>query len=365
MKIEKIRLEKFSVFKDAEFAFSPGINVLIGANGTGKSHLLKSLYCLLKTAERPDFERERAQWELRPREDLLREKLSNVFRPVGAGGVGRLVNRRVGRATARLTMTTDAGVAKAELSTLGKVSCGAYDVNPSGRSIFIPSREVLSVCSSLRSAYESVNLSFDETYYDLTRELLRPTLRGRRGEAAERMVAPLQQVIGGSVYEENGIFYVSTGDGEIEAHLLAEGWRKIASVCRLILNGSLFKNSVLFWDEPEANLNPRLTKPVCELLRRLAAGGVQVFLSTHDYLLSSELSLAMEYRKQQARELDCEIRFFGLSRSADGGVVPQPGTTLADLTDNPILAEFADHYDRENALLDKAVAATRKITAAA
>jgi Recombinational DNA repair ATPase (RecF pathway) len=30
-----------------EFAFSPGLNVIIGKNGTGKTHLLKVLYALL------------------------------------------------------------------------------------------------------------------------------------------------------------------------------------------------------------------------------------------------------------------------------------------------------------------------------
>jgi predicted ATP-dependent endonuclease of OLD family len=41
MKLKKVELEKFCAFKKANFEFSPGINVLIGANGTGKSHLMK------------------------------------------------------------------------------------------------------------------------------------------------------------------------------------------------------------------------------------------------------------------------------------------------------------------------------------
>ena len=41
----------------------------------------------------------------------------------------------------------------------------------------------------------------------------------------------------------------------------------------LIANGSLMKNSVLFWDEPETGLNPRLIKVVADFLFRLAATG--------------------------------------------------------------------------------------------
>ena len=32
----------FTVFDHAEFTFSPGVNVLIGKNGTGKTHVLKA-----------------------------------------------------------------------------------------------------------------------------------------------------------------------------------------------------------------------------------------------------------------------------------------------------------------------------------
>ncbi|MFN0053735.1 MAG: hypothetical protein ACKV0T_16260 [Planctomycetales bacterium] len=34
MKIQTLSLKNFTVFDRAEFEFSPGINVLIGANGT-------------------------------------------------------------------------------------------------------------------------------------------------------------------------------------------------------------------------------------------------------------------------------------------------------------------------------------------
>ena len=50
MPISRLELTDFTVFKTAQFTFSPGINVLIGENGTGKSHVLKALYAT--TSER-------------------------------------------------------------------------------------------------------------------------------------------------------------------------------------------------------------------------------------------------------------------------------------------------------------------------
>ena len=44
MPVTKIKLENFTAFKDLEVEFSPGINALVGANGTGKTHLMKACY---------------------------------------------------------------------------------------------------------------------------------------------------------------------------------------------------------------------------------------------------------------------------------------------------------------------------------
>ena len=44
MALTKVKFENFTAFEDLEVEFSPGINALIGANGTGKTHLMKACY---------------------------------------------------------------------------------------------------------------------------------------------------------------------------------------------------------------------------------------------------------------------------------------------------------------------------------
>ena len=39
-----LHVQNFTVFADATFEFSPGLNVIVGTNGTGKSHVLKLGY---------------------------------------------------------------------------------------------------------------------------------------------------------------------------------------------------------------------------------------------------------------------------------------------------------------------------------
>ena len=46
LNITQIKLENFTVFKNAEINFDKGINIFIGENGTGKTHIMKLLFGL-------------------------------------------------------------------------------------------------------------------------------------------------------------------------------------------------------------------------------------------------------------------------------------------------------------------------------
>ena len=50
-----LRLQNFTAFADATFEFVPGVNVLVGENGTGKTHALKALYGLNDLAVKQTF----------------------------------------------------------------------------------------------------------------------------------------------------------------------------------------------------------------------------------------------------------------------------------------------------------------------
>ena len=44
MNIKSVNIKNFTVFDDFELDLSSGINIIIGKNGTGKTHLLKGIY---------------------------------------------------------------------------------------------------------------------------------------------------------------------------------------------------------------------------------------------------------------------------------------------------------------------------------
>ncbi len=249
------------------------------------------------------------------------------------------MRRRRGRhnATIRLSSGRNAAL-EIKLSTLGTLRTHASGWTGNEKALFLPPHEILAMYEGFVAAYENRELSFDETYRDACVALSAGTLRGPRSARAHDLLAPVEKELGGAVRLVGSRFYLLQPGGVMEAHLVAEGFRKIASIAHLIANGSLSSRGLLFWDEPEANLNPSLIATVVTLVCELARAGTQIFIASHDYLLTQRLSLVAETQKSPP------VRFFGFSREGRGPVVVEPGESLAEIRDNPILAEFARYY---------------------
>ena len=135
-------------------------------------------------------------------------------------------------------------------------------------------------------------------------------------------------------------FFLRSEQGDLEFSLLAEGVRKLALLWLLIRNGTLQPDSILFWDEPETNLNPKLFGVVMDVLLELQRAGVQVFLATHDYVILKELDL----RTTSADK----VAFHSLYREAETGEARCSTTySYLEIHPNAIADTFTDLYDRE------------------
>lgn len=128
--------------------------------------------------------------------------------------------------------------------------------------------------------------------------------------------------------------------GNLEFSLLAEGIRKLGLLWLLIQNGTLLGGSVLFWDEPETNLNPKLFGVLMEILIELQRSGVQIFLATHDYVILKELDLRKKKQDQ--------IAFHSLYRDDESGeILCHTAQNYLGIHKNAIAEAFTDLYDRE------------------
>lgn len=136
------------------------------------------------------------------------------------------------------------------------------------------------------------------------------------------------------------------GRGEFEMGLVSEGYRKLSTIIYLILSGSLNKNSILFWDEPETNMNPKMIEPIVNALIVLAKMGVQIFVTTHDYFVQQSFSMLSEYLSRESENKKIDIRFISLYKKGEN-ILAESGSKLSDLSHNAIMEEFDNLYDRE------------------
>ena len=95
--IRKLAVEGITVFpRQLAFDFVPGINVIVGSNDSGKSHLMKLCYALCKWSEKSPRREFPETWA---EEDRLRRCLLQSF---GAQELASLISRHPAAEQARL-----------------------------------------------------------------------------------------------------------------------------------------------------------------------------------------------------------------------------------------------------------------------
>lgn len=342
--LKSLHVENLTVFPKADFAFGKSLNVVIGENGSGKSHLLKAAYVAIAVSAARSKDGGTDLPSKAQLQTALAEKLQAVFRP---DGLWRLVRRKVGRSKCVLRYEFDTSKLDLEFtfSTVAKTEVSVQTM-PVARveklPVFLPTRELLTIFPGFVSLYETTHLPFEETWRDTCILLGAPLARGPREPKIKTLLVPLEEAMGGSVeLDKSGRFYLNLASGSMEMHLVAEGLRKLASVARLIATGSLLDKGYLFWDEPEANLNPRVIKIVARTMLQLAASGIQVFIATHSLFLLRELHILQQ---REFKKLDS--RCFGLHVGSDGGVTVQQGDTMDEVGSIAALDEDLQQSER-------------------
>jgi ABC-type ATPase involved in cell division len=332
-KLTAIEIENFTAFGVLNQAFSTGVNVIIGVNGTGKTHLLKILYaaCAVTTGE--------------DKEKGFARKLLGVFNPYESR-MTRLIRRQQGLPAASITVRRDdrsylkAVIDNRKADVKDVQVTGANKWQTTGlEAAYIPVKEMLANAPGFLSTVAKREIAFEEVYPDIIKRAYLPKLAGKADQGRSRLLTALQKAIEGKVSSKGEHFFLKNKHGDLEFTLLAEGIRKLALLWLLIQNGTLLAGSVLFWDEPEANLNPSLMGEVVEVILELQRLGVQVFLTTHNYVLLKEFDL----RKKKGDA----IRFLSLFRDESETVIGRSFDTYLDIDPNAISGTFSDLYQRD------------------
>lgn len=342
--LKRMLIKNLTVFPDADLIFGKNLNVIVGENGAGKTHLLKMAYCVLATS----WEEGRKPNSSSPTKTLLQsrlaDKLVNVFRPEA---LGRLARRKQGRERCdvrveflRPELDIAFGFAtnsKSEVS-IETLPEKWLDAAPA----YLPTRELLTIFPNFVAVYDGHYLEFEEIWRDTCVLLGAPLQKGPKEKRIRELLEPLEEAMQGAIeLDKNGRFYLKNSSGRMEMPLVAEGLRKLGMLSRLIATGALLDKGYLFWDEPEANLNPRLIKWLAKTVLDLSSGGIQVFIATHSLFLLRELEILLSTKAYEKSD----AKFFGLHQSDDGVFVNQ-GPSVDEIGDIAALDEELAQSDR-------------------
>ncbi|MGI9283150.1 MAG: AAA family ATPase [Endozoicomonas sp.] len=343
--LNSIRIENLTAFQDAQLQLCPGINIIVGENGCGKSHLLKAAYASLATGVLDARKSPGTAPSKGKLQSAYGEKLVNVFRPEKLGGI--VSNKSIQSCTMSFECTNSQHSVSFEFSARAETEVKINQLPKrwnSEKVVFFPARELMTSYAWLPNTYKNHYLEIDEAYVDTCDLLGALPVKGSREVEAKALLKPLEDAMGGTlVLDKNGRFYLQTGLGrKIEISLLAEGLRKLAMIARLIANGTLLSSGLLFWDEPEANLNPKLIKLLAKSILDLSMNGVQVVCATHSLFLLREIELMAS--KPVYHNLP--QRYFALKPGGDSRVSVEQGGAVDDLETLVLLDEELAQSDR-------------------
>ena len=314
MAIQKIKIENFTVFKDVEIEFSPGVNVFIGENGTGKTHLLKLLFASNTTYSSNYLYR-------------IDELFGYRF---GEKNCWMQINNEPADPW---TITVKNGIIS-EPETNFHVHIG--EKKPS---IFIPAKEVLSIANLERVADEyKSSLNIDITLPKSV-EYAKKLIPDKIPEFALKIAGTLEKIIEGTVFfdESDQSFWIYKTNGlKVPFTAESEGFKKLGFLWQLIMSKSIKENTVLFWDEPEASINPELIPALVDILLELAKNGVQIFVATHDY----NLARYFDVRKNKKTE----VLFLNLIKTENNQVICNSSPDYLGLSENLIEAANAELF---------------------
>lgn len=353
--INSVQLKNFGPLTEIDWQNLGPINLVIGNNGCGKSFLLKAIYSAVRTLE--DYKR--GDNPDRP-DHILLKKLFWTFQ---AEGVGNLIST-AGTTNLSFGLALDGREFSYKLTKpfRNAISDWVNDVPPrKDNSIFLPAKEILSFYHIiLKSRQQDQVLGFDDTYLDLARALQispgKDFMDAAVREIWKKDDAPqlgcgswdfqmatsnLKGLIGGEInYDEttNRWYFEQQQFDKTERYAMgatAEGIRKIAVLDRLLRNGFLSENSIIFIDEPESTLHPEAISEFLNIVAILAKHGIQFFIASHSYFVVKKLFLIAQQQKLSIPVLSYENQSWLQS------------DLLHDFPDNPIIDESTRLFKEE------------------
>ena len=214
MLINAIELKNFTVFENLSIDVSANINIFIGENGTGKTHLLKAIYGSCEIANSVNHKNFVKNYDYKC--------LSDSFN-VNPERVNLVRDTQKEEAEISLKIANDAGYAVGVYQSKYKVRFPQVDAL---KPVFIPSKDMLTHSSGLLAMSDKYrDFPFDRTLTEIIRKANQWTLK-QPPELARSILPALEELIDGKIVIKNEEFFIVKNDGrEINFAVEAEGFK--------------------------------------------------------------------------------------------------------------------------------------------
>lgn len=330
--INKFVAKNFGPLEQIKWEGLSKINLIIGGNASGKTFLLKAMYCATKTLE--EYKRGNEQ---RTASEILADKLYWTFQ---VDKIGDIVTKG-----AEAPLSSDIGFDNADFiysfgkDTTKQILSIENHVTPIiSNSIFLPAKEILSIHNIiLKSRDQDKSFGFDDTYYDLAKALSVAPQKGRNHQEFSSSRKDLEDILGGKVeYDEAAKrWQFKKGNQKFPIGVTSEGVKKISILDTLLVNRYLDRNSIVFIDELESALHPQSISKFIDIVYKLSEAGIQFVIASHSYFVVKKLYLI-------AREHNVSIpvlsNYDGQWSSSD---------LIDGMPKNPIIDESISLYEEE------------------
>lgn len=252
------------------------INIIFSEDTAKKTLLFKSLYSAIRSIE--EFKRGE---DIRSIEEILLEKLHWTFQ---IKKLSEIVDKSL---YFKLETISNKNSLEYTLNTEIDIITSP-EAQKDGNSIFIPAKEILSIFSDILKTRElKREFGFDDTVYDLAKALyIAPSIEERASQINSWINGKIDYNSANASW-----FFKNESNESFPIGIIPEGIRRISVIPRLLNNGLLGDNSLLFIDEIESSLSLGEIDIFLDVISYISKKlEIQIFISTNDLNILKKLS---------------------------------------------------------------------------
>ncbi|WP_157159531.1 AAA family ATPase [Brachyspira pilosicoli] len=284
--IQNFEIRDYRQFKNAKFDNFANVNLFVGENDTGKTTILKFLYCIshqLKNIKNKNM------------------RVCNIFQYINnlytfnnfKFGVSYTPTYKLKNLYLYDESTIDFSTSVINgnntiINSNNKINDYNYDYKP----LFIPAKEILSIMNSIiYLKNQNIESGFDDSYTDIIYEIL-----AKKNIDEKELLSFFKNkydFYNGNIQIDkntNAVNYYKNDGNIYNINITAEGIKKLGIFEVLHSTGNLTKKSILFIDEPENSLHPKMVRELMRFLVDISKDGVQIFMASHNSFVLNQLS---------------------------------------------------------------------------